>query len=260
MDIKPRIGVCLDHADAVQSAYLEELAETASLERFSGPPAADVFILGFHGDRLELKRIRDGKSSTLFVDFLAGPSRYRFIHDRRINQPLARAAGLKAGYRPRVLDATAGFGEDGFVLASLGCNVTMIERSPVIWALLDDGIRRAANNKTLGPVIRRNLKLRRGNSLEYFENDPPGYDTVYLDPMYPPRSGTALNRKKMRLLKELVGDDPDAPLMLRKALDHAVRRVTVKRPRKADPLGSLQPSFSLSARSSRYDMYLIPYL
>ncbi|MEJ2058383.1 MAG: class I SAM-dependent methyltransferase [Desulfofustis sp.] len=260
MDIKPRVGVCLDHADPDQTAYLEELMKTAGLERLTGSPAAYGFSLGFHGNRLELEHVRDVESSPLYVDFLAGSSYYRFIHDRRINQPLAKAAGLKAGYRPLVLDATAGFGEDGFVLASLGCQVTMIERSPVIWALLADALRRAAENETLGPLIRQNLKLCRGDSLEYLKNGAPRFDTVYLDPMYPPRSGSALNRKKMRLLKELVGDDPDAPLLLKTALGHAVKRVSVKRPKKAGPLGRLAPSFSISAKSSRYDIYLIPYL
>lgn len=260
MDIKPRIGVCLDHADPVQSACLDQLAKTAKLERFIGAPKDLTFSLGFSGDRLELKHLCEAESSPLFVDFLSGPAHYRFIHDRRINQPLAKAAGLKAGYRPRVLDATAGFGEDGFVLASLGCKVTMVERSPIVWALLDDGIRRAAKDEALGPIIHRNLALRRGNSLEYLENQTADFDTVYLDPMYPARSGTALNKKKMRVLKELVGDDPDAAQMLKTALKHAVKRVSVKRPKKAAPLGSLKPSFSISAKSSRYDIYLMPYL
>lgn len=256
MDIKPRIGVCLDHADSVQSPFLRKLADTLALECFTGTPAEYCFSLNFVEDRLGLFNVRDPESKPLFVDFLSGPCYYRFVNDRRINQPLAKAVGIKAGYRPRVLDATAGFGEDAFVLASLGCSVTMIERSPVVWALLDDGLRRAARNKTVGRVIKNKLELIRGDSLEYIKRVGPVFETMYLDPIFPSRSGSALNKKRMRLLKELVGNDPDAAQLLNEALVHAGKRVSVKRPLKAEPLAGLDPAFSISAKSSRYDVYL----
>ena len=41
---------------------------------------------------------------------------------------IARAIGLNSPTAPHVLDATAGLGGDAFVLASLGCPVTMVER------------------------------------------------------------------------------------------------------------------------------------
>jgi len=256
MDIKPRIGVCLDHPDSVQSAFLRKLAETLAFECFTGTPGKYCFTLNFVEDRLGLFNIRDPGTKPLFVDFLSGPCYYRFVNDRRINQPLAKAVGIKAGHRPRVLDATAGFGEDAFVLASLGCSVTMIERSPVIWALLDDGFRRAAENKSVGRVIKNKLQLIRGDSLEYIKRAGPAFETIYLDPIFPPRSGSALNKKRMRLLKELVGSDPDAAQLLNEALVHAGKRVSVKRPLRAEPLGGLDPTFSISAKSSRYDVYM----
>ena len=45
-----------------------------------------------------------------------------------------------------MLDATAGLGRDAFVLASLGCQVTLIERVPAVAALLENGIERALLN------------------------------------------------------------------------------------------------------------------
>jgi len=256
MDIKPRIGVCLNHKDPDQSASLKLLAETLRLECFSGDPTAFDFILGITGDRLELTDVGETESKSLFVDFLAGPSYYRFVKDRRINQPLARAAGVKPGYRPRILDATAGFGEDGFVLASLGCNVTLIERAPVIWALLNDGLRRAKKSEALGRLAEKNMLLIRTDSIDYIKCTRPPFETIFLDPIFPPRTGSALNKKKMRVLKKLVGNDPDASELLDAALAHTGKRVCVKRPTRADPLGSREPSFSITARSSRYDVYL----
>ena len=257
MDIKPRIGFCLDHGDPAQSAYLKLLAELLELEDVTGKPASYSFTLGYRNDRLELTQVDETELTSLFVDFLSGPSYYRFKNDRRISQPLAKAVGIKAGYRPDILDCTAGFGEDGFVLAALGCKVTLIERAPVVWALLDDGIRRAAKSNALGQIAKEYMLLVRADSLDYIKRTGQTFDTIYLDPIFPPRSGSALNKKKMRLLKALVGTDPDASQLLDTALAHAGKRVSVKRPIKADPLGGREPSFSVSAKSSRYDVYLV---
>ncbi len=57
-------------------------------------------------------------------------------------EAVAKAVGIKGDYLPDV-DATAGLGRDAFVLASVGCRVRMLERNPVVAALLDDGPARA---------------------------------------------------------------------------------------------------------------------
>lgn len=54
-------------------------------------------------------------------------------------EAVAKAVGIKGDYLPDVVDATAGLGRDAFVLASVGCRVRMLERNPVVAALLDDG-------------------------------------------------------------------------------------------------------------------------
>ena len=43
------------------------------------------------------------------------------------------ARAVKAGGGVRVLDCTAGLARDAFVLASLGCEVTLVERSRVVY-------------------------------------------------------------------------------------------------------------------------------
>lgn len=260
MDIKPEIGVCLNHADPGQVRHLENLARHLKLPIFSDPAASYSFILTLNNGRLELQKAGPARSSPLFVDFLSGPGYYRFVHNRTINQPLARAVGIKSGYRPHVLDATAGFGQDGFVLASLGCTVTMIERSPIIWALLEDGVSRAGHDDRLRQIFSQRISLHLGDSREFIEATDANFETIYLDPMYPASTRSPLNKQKMRLLREVVGSDTDASPLLEAALHRAARRVTVKRPAKAEALTAREPSFSISARSSRYDVYLTPYL
>ena len=123
---------------------------------------------------------------------------YRFLRDRTIKQPLAKAVGVKRGYRPTVLDGTAGFGEDGFVLASLGCTVTMVERSPIVWALLADAIDRARADDTVAQVFNSHVTLLQADAIDYLASATQVYDTIYLDPMYPSAPGAALNPQRMR--------------------------------------------------------------
>jgi 16S rRNA (guanine1516-N2)-methyltransferase len=260
MDIKPQIAVLKDSATTETTAKLIDLARRLNLPLIDARDEDFSHFLTIREARLELHSLTTPKRSPLSVDFLSGPTYYRFLHDRRINQPLARAAGIKRGYRPTVLDGTAGFGEDGFVLASLGCMVTMIERSPVIWALLADAISRSRENEAIESIFNRNVTLKRADTIDYLSSTADIHDTVYLDPMYPSTSRSPLNKLRMRTLRELAGDDCDGSELLTAALKGARKRVAVKRPIRAVTLDNRKPTFAITAKSSRYDIYLIPYL
>ena len=88
-------------------------------------------------ERLELRQARS-KMGPSYVDFETLAKRPKQGKDL-----LAKAVGIKGNYYPTIVDATAGLGQDAFMLVNYGCQVTMIERSPVIAALLQDGIERA---------------------------------------------------------------------------------------------------------------------
>lgn len=259
MDIKPQIGIKSDPSAPETASYLIGLAKRLNLPLTdpSGPKFS--YVLALRDSRLELRKESDPKTAPLSVDFLSGAVYYRFIHDQRINQPLAKAAGIKSGYRPTLLDATAGFGEDAFVLASLGCRVTMLERSKVIWALLADGISRCSENDRVKRIFDQRVTLKLVDSIEYLDSSETSYDTVFLDPMYPSQPKSPLNKQRMRMLREVVGDDSDTSELLTAALKRAVKRVAVKRPARAGHLDDREPSFVITAKSSRYDIYLIPY-
>ena len=64
----------------------------------------------------------------LRVDFVTGAVAHRLRFGGGRGQDLAKAMGLRAGKTPKIVDATAGLGRDSFLLASLGAEVTMIER------------------------------------------------------------------------------------------------------------------------------------
>jgi 16S rRNA (guanine1516-N2)-methyltransferase len=191
------------------------------------------------------------------VDFVAGRLGYRQAHTSLRREPLARAVGLKGHEHPTVVDATAGLGRDAFVLATLGCRVTLVEREPVIAALLDDGLARAAREPALADTVAR-LHWVRADARDYLSGLPQVQrpEVVYMDPMYPQRDKSALVKKEMRVFRALVGDDEDAPGILEVALEVAKRRVVVKRPARAAPLGGHEPSHRIPGKTTRFDVYL----
>lgn len=189
------------------------------------------------------------------VDFVEGAVAHRRQFGGGTGQMIAKAVGVQPGIRPLVLDATAGLGRDAFVLASLGCTISLIERQPLIGALLEDGLQRAAADEEVAAIVAR-MRLLQGNAISImadWQEEAP--QVIYLDPMFPHRDKSALVKKEMRLFRPFVGDDPDAPALLEAALKLASHRVVVKRPRKAPVIEGAKPGYALEGKSSRYDIY-----
>ena len=189
------------------------------------------------------------------VDFGAGQMRHR-RHGGH-NELLGRAVGFGKWPGLSVLDGTAGLGRDSFVLADLGARVTLCERSPLVFALLRDGLERArvSADDWLQEVSSR-MYLQRVDSVDWmraFDGEPP--DTVYLDPMFPPRKKSARVKKEMWLFQHLLETDDRPEQLLEPALALARRRVVVKRPSRAPALGGHKPHFELSGKTVRFDVY-----
>jgi 16S rRNA (guanine1516-N2)-methyltransferase len=193
----------------------------------------------------------------VFVDFTAGKSAHRRQYGGGRKQPLARAIGMRPGHNPLVLDVTAGLGRDAYVLASLGCQVTLVERRAVIFELLDNGIARARQDRQTAEIANR-MELIYADSGEYLANLPAdrAFDVIYLDPMYPERGKSALVKKEMRYFHAIAGKDEDADMLLLQALQCGPRRVVVKRPACALELADKKPDAIVSSKNTRYDIYL----
>lgn len=209
-------------------------------------------------NRLELVFEQDKTTHAIFAEFLSGPVRYRWLKGGGRNQAIAKAVGLKSGgAQVTVLDATAGLGRDAFILASLGCRVQLVERSPLIAALLIDGLLRARHDEKGAEVV-RSMAVVVSDAKKILEAITPenSPDVVYLDPMFPHQGKSALTKIEMRLIRSIVGDDNDAELLLPLALTKARKRVVVKRQRHAPNLSGGSPSFVVKGKSNRYDVYL----
>jgi 16S rRNA (guanine1516-N2)-methyltransferase len=234
----------------------QKLAKSLFLPYIEHPKQKDFdFILALTPAGLCLEDLGEKSLGILKIDFFQGKLAYRLHHLHNQKQLLAKAVGLKVNFKPTILDATAGLGSDGFILAQLGCPVTLLERSPVIFALLHDGLYRALNHPKYSLL---SIKLIQTNSLIYLKKISAGKETpeiIYLDPMYPHSAKTALAKKEMRFLRQLAGDDMDAANLLALALVYAKQRVVVKRPRLAPYLAELKPHHSIFGKQHRLDVY-----
>lgn len=222
-------------------------------------PEDDVtHVLFFDGDRLSLRRNIALPPSPTCVDFTDAALQYRRRTLTR-NQGIASAVGLKIMPRPLVVDATAGLGRDAFILASLGCRVLMFERSPIIHALLADGLRRAGECSELDSVVAR-LSLRKMDAVQWCRQPAdvrePTPDVLYLDPMFPSRGKTARVKKDIELMQTLLGPDEDIAMLMELARQTATRRVVVKQPGKRTRNAEPAPDFQVPGNACHFDVYL----
>ncbi|MGR5144037.1 class I SAM-dependent methyltransferase [Photobacterium sp. DNB23_23_1] len=220
-----------------------------------------VFALVLTTERLELRKLDEAKLGAVYVDLVSGAVAHRRKFGGGRGQAIAKAVGLKGGVTPTVVDGTAGLGRDAFVLASLGCKVQMVERHPVVAALLDDGLARAKADSEIGGWISERMTLLHAsshNALELLAADPDfvAPDVVYLDPMYPHKKKSALVKKEMRVFQTLVGADLDADGLLAPALALATKRVVVKRPDYAEFLAGQKPATAIETKKNRFDVYV----
>jgi 16S rRNA (guanine1516-N2)-methyltransferase len=212
------------------------------------------FELRRHDGRLELvARHRPGYGA-VYADWTGPDVRRRIAGGKR--QLLGKAVGLRGAADLAVLDGTAGLGRDAFVLAALGARLTLAERNPTIAALLADArVRALADPACAEAAARIEIVCTDARNL-LAPAAGPGFDVIYLDPMYPQRGKAALARKELQLLRELAGPDGDADELLAPARANARRRVVVKRPLKAPPLAGREPALAFAGTQARFDVYL----
>lgn len=265
----------MSNALAVVASAAEWLSAAQALARELDIPCLDcrepatinepAYVLQ-RGERLQLCATGRKAPGPVAVDFVGGALAHRRRYGGGKGQQIARAVGLRSGFYPRVVDATAGLGRDAFVLASLGCEVHMLERNPVVRALLRDGLERlqraAMEDRELAAIARR-LTLEEGafsavgySAVEWLAEQPTeSVPVVYLDPMFPERGKSAKVKKEMVAFHQLVGGDEDADALLEPAYAACYYRTVVKRPRLAPFLAEKKPALSLEGKSGRFDIY-----
>ncbi len=192
-----------------------------------------------------------------FVDFTVLSWRARLTKGLPKNHIFVRALG-SPDESFKILDATAGFGQDAVQALSLGCEVIAVERSKEVAAVLKDGIQRALGEESIAPLFKK-IKVIEADAREYLSNltDKEKPDVIYIDPMFDKPKKTAKSPKNMQLLQELLGatSQPELEQLFDVAMSVAKNRVVVKQPLKGRALKST-PSHSFKGQSVRYDVYL----
>ena len=191
----------------------------------------------------------------LKCSFIEGPILHRLKYGKGRGQNLAKAIGMKFNKNRTIVDATAGLGYDAFILASLGANVILIERSKIMFNLLQEALTEAKNfGGEISNIIKR-MDLIYGDSKDILPKLNP--EVILIDTMYKERKKSALVKNSMRLVREIVGSDPDYLELIDVALNQASNRVVIKLPRYSDENNNYKPySHQILGKSIRYDVHM----
>jgi len=251
--------LCVVASDDDRYEQAKQFADTNDIPLFD--EANSDYELQLCFDKQRIRLFDTALDTDIHVDFVEGALAHREKFGGGKNQPLARAIGLNRRQDLTVVDATTGLARDAYILATLGCRLTLIEQSPVLYILVQDAIERARQENS--PNATSNfIELINTDSLQFLDsiesNAKP--DIIYIDPMYPERNKSALVKKDMQILHRLIGQRNDEASLLESAIHHAGYRVVVKRPSHAEPLAGIQPNTSISSKKTRYDIYSIKKL
>ncbi len=207
-----------------------------------------------------LKETEDGLvltdgNSMLKPDFLHMLPRLRTANLRQ--ELLIKAAkNKKAEGVQKIVDATAGLGDDSLLLAAAGFEVELCEANPIIAALLRDALERSKDHPQLGSITAR-MHLYEGNSIDYMAAMTGRVDAILLDPMFPERQKSALVRKKFQLIHQIEQPCQNEEELLEAALRAEPKKIIIKRPLKGPFLAGKKPSYSLKGKAIRYDVILV---
>ena len=251
-----KASLCVVCSDAGQLELASSFADEHGFPLYDKNNPDYALQLSFQPEYVELY---DTELTTgIHVDFISGALAHREQFGGGKGQAIAKAIGLKKFDHPTVIDASAGLARDAYVLATLGCQLTLVEQSPVLYYMLRDGIERALLADQNG-AINNFTNLVYANTRLYLEHMDPDSkpDVIYFDPMYPERKKSALVKKDMQILHKLIGTNDDANELLEVALNYAKHRVVVKRPIHAEPLTGRKPTMAITSKKTRYDVYVV---
>ena len=203
----------------------------------------DIFLLVVSEDLIYLKKGLTLTSKPIYCDF------YKWSKENKRSNLVRSMRGLP--HQGVIIDATAGLGRDALILSSLVERVILIERVPWVSALLEDGLK---NSRKLLPYL-SSTQVICCDSKKYLLNLKTKPDAIYLDPMFE-KMGKSKAKREIQALRDLTIQSNEEEL-LEAALKTAKDRVVVKRHKKIKSLSGLKPTFSLTGRVVRYDVYSI---
>ncbi|MDH5738615.1 MAG: class I SAM-dependent methyltransferase [Gammaproteobacteria bacterium] len=193
----------------------------------------------------------------LWIDFCERPDDWGGETFNR-KSLLARALGIGQHGALKILDCTAGMARDACLLASLGCHVTMLERSPVLASLIQDALHRLRLSQTTD--LARCLHFHQVDANVWLQNKKAEDAVVYIDTMFSDQRSSALPKGNMQFLRKLLPDDDDCENLASLAIGAGYTRVVVKRPLhwqwQSQFMRKQVANHSLRGKSLRYDIFV----
>ena len=237
-----QIDTCLVLEDGCQQEWMHKLAEQCQLPireatKVQSHPNSCRFLLRLEVDGLALYATEDHSPQPMKTNFKP------WLNKASKRDLICRAIGRQSR---TIIDATAGLGQDSAHLAAAGYEVTAVERHPGLAALLLDAKRRSPDS------LAERISIRHGDSRDLLQELHA--DVVYLDPMFPQTGKSALPKRAMQVVRQMVGDDSDINELFELAMQR-FHRVVVKRPDKAAPLHS-DIHHRVAGKTVAYDVYI----
>lgn len=275
--------VDITQAQPEQCAALLALAECVECDGFSSESLRQELRLAYDSAGWNLylpnNKVSAAGQSKVAVDY-AQPSFARRLEADNLNREFAVRAvrgRKKSDYQPLVLDATAGFGRDSFLLAASGCHVVQAERIPVLAYLLEQALKSAVRHSCNRQALAaQRCRVVCGDSAALMADwQGPAPDIIYLDPMYldpnkpaaqglKASAGVKKNMRALQLLTEIYEENYPAAAMavsnqalFAAATSLALSKVVVKRAPSAPVLAGMQPSSCLTGKAARFDVYAL---
>lgn len=215
------------------------------------PMDLDLFLsnnseyhIEIYDNKLSLLQIND--KHHVFVDFYS--KQLTFRSEAHLNAELVIKAVLgKKKHATTIMDCTAGFGKDSYLLSLTGSKVVAYENNPLMYALLKDGLQRAEIE---------NILLRKIDALRDLKTTD--CEVIYIDPMYPANKKSAKNNKHMAFLQAFVGHQADiAEQLFLQAKQSNAKKIVIKRPVKAAYVLNQKPTSQIIGKAARFDIYAI---
>ena len=173
-----------------------------------------------------------------------------------VKQGLLKACTNKQRSIRSILDLTAGWGLDSFILAQHGKRVTMLEQNKLLHSIISHSLNNASQHSHTSAAASR-IELVLINSADFLRtiDGSRRFDCIYLDPMFPEHKSGAKPGKEMQILQKLT-ENLDIVDCFDTALETALNRVVVKRPAKSPALTDRKPDMTYREKTIRFDVYL----
>lgn len=247
----PQAIVCTDPDRASQARKLADKYELPLLDKTQGQLFNGLMLV--LGERIQLHNPQIG--APLEINFNSPAVLNRLTASSK--QPISRACGLHKTRELKILDCTAGMGQDMLTLAAASAKVTPVEQQEFIHLLLLDAFQQKNDSALLQKALANCELPALGDAYRFLQEHPnANWDVIYLDPMFSGYKRKALPKKAMQLFSDICGESQEPEALFTLALGRATRRVVVKRGALAPYMAGLEPDHQIKGKSLRFDVYM----